>query len=71
MIEVVKKERESTQSLIKRFTRKIRQSKVLFDARSKRFKNRPLSKLQKKQEALKKAKKAKHFEYLQKLGKIK
>ena len=71
MIEVTKKERESTQSLIKRFTRKIRQSGVLYVARSKRFKSRPQSKLQKKQDALKKAKKTKYFEYLQKLGKIK
>ncbi len=45
-IEVRKKEGESTASLLRRFTRKIQQSKVLIRAKKERFYRKPKSKRQ-------------------------
>jgi len=70
MIEVKRKEGESSSSLIRRFTRKIRESEKLPKVRSLRFKNRSESELTKKRKALKRIKTKKRVEYLKKLGKI-
>lgn len=70
MIEVKRSESESTGSLIKRFTRKIKESRLLAQARNLRFKNRPKSNLKKKKDALKKIRLRKRLDYLRKLGKI-
>ncbi|MCX6731546.1 MAG: hypothetical protein NTX55_00985 [Candidatus Parcubacteria bacterium] len=70
MIEVRKSENESTIGLIKRFTKKIKESGILFSARSSRFRNRPKSDLRKKKDAIKKVQQKKKMDYLRKLGKI-
>lgn len=70
MIEVRKSENESTISLIKRFTKKIKESEILSSARYLRFRNRPKSELRKKKEAIKRAQLKKKIDYLRKLGKI-
>ncbi len=70
MIEVKKGENESTISLIKRFTKKIKESEILISARNSRFRNRPKSNLRKKKEAIKRAELKKKMDYLRKLGKI-
>ena len=44
MIEVKKKENESTGSLLRRFSKKVQQSGLLLQARSSRFLERPQSK---------------------------
>ncbi len=46
MIELRKKEKESTTSLLRRFSRKVRQSGVLISARRKMFYHRPKNKRQ-------------------------
>ncbi len=70
MIEVNKKEKETSISLIRRFTRRVQQSGILFRARAGRFKTRPKSKLKKKMEAIKMAGRQKRMNYLRKLGKL-
>lgn len=44
MIEIKKKEGESSASLLFRFTKRVRQSGVLAEARSRRFKDRNVNK---------------------------
>lgn len=70
MIEVKKKDNESSLSLIRRFTQKIKQSGNLIRVRSLRFKTRPKSELRKKEDALKREAYRKKTELLKKLGKI-
>lgn len=70
MLEVKKTDSESTANLIRRFSKKVRESGLVYRAKSLRFNARPKSKLKKKEEALKKAKKERRMAYLKKLGKI-
>ncbi len=70
MLEVTRTENESSGSLIKRFTKKVKESSVLRRAKDLRFQSRPKSKLKTKKEALKKIKTQKRLEYLRKMGKI-
>lgn len=51
-VNVVKKDRETSQNLIHRFTKTIRQSGVMLQVRSKQFKKRAKSSLAKKRSAL-------------------
>lgn len=70
MIEVKKKESESTASLMRRFSQRVKLSGNLPKIRSLRFKTRPKSKLKKKEDALKRETYKKKIELLKKLGKI-
>lgn len=70
MIEVKKNENESSQSLIRRFTKRMQQSSVLKQARNLQFKKRAESDSVKKKRALKKAKGKEKMSLLWKLGKI-
>lgn len=70
MVEVRRREKESTGSLLRRFTRKIQQSKLLIDARSNAHRVRLKSKTKKKKDALRRVIKRKEYERLRKLGKI-
>ncbi len=70
MIRVSKKKKESTLSLLKRFTRKTRQSGNLLRFKKTRFTQRPKSDLAKKREALVKIKKRNEINKLYKMGKI-
>ncbi len=70
MIEVSKNEKETSSSLIRRFTRRMQQSSVLARARAGRFQIRPKSKLKEKIDALKRVKKQRRMTYMKKLGKI-
>jgi ribosomal protein S21 len=70
MIEVRKKEKETPESLIRRFTRRVQQSGVLMRARKSRFRTEEKSKLEKRQEALYKEKIRKEIDKLKKLGKF-
>ncbi len=70
-LEVKKQERENTQSLIRRFTKAIKRSGILKEARKRRFRQRPLSEKTKKNNALRKLKLRKEYEKKDKLGLIK
>ena len=69
-LEVKKEERESAQSLVRRFGRRIQQSGILFRARSNRFHQRPKSKGGRKRAALRREELKKKYEKLKKLGKL-
>ena len=67
-IEVKKQERENTQSLTRRFTKKIQRSGVLVYARKSRFRKRTKSKQMERRAALRKEKLRKEYEKTEKLG---
>lgn len=70
MIEVKKKDRETAESLIRRFSRRIQQSGVLVRARRTRFRVDEKSKTKKREGALYKVKIRKEIDKLKKLGKF-
>jgi ribosomal protein S21 len=70
MIEVKKKEKETAESLIRRFSRRIQQSAVLVRARKTRFRIEEKSKTKKRETALYKVKIRKEIDKLKKLGKF-
>ena len=69
MVEVRRREKESSSALARRFTKKVQLSGVLVTARSQRSATRPKSRAQKKREALHRIAKRKVFERMRKLGK--
>jgi len=69
-LEVKKKERESSQSLVRRFTRRIQQSGILLRARKTRFRERKKSKDMKREAAIRREEMKKEYEKLKKLGKV-
>jgi len=70
MVEVRRRDKESTGSLLRRFTRKVQQSKILIEARSHAHRKRPKSKTKKKKDALRRIVKRKEYDRLRKLGKV-
>lgn len=71
MIEVKKKEKETSSSVIRRFSRKMQQSNIIPTVKSLRYSLRDKSKFKKKKEALKRIENRKVKDRLRKLGKIK
>ncbi len=65
---VRRQERETTQGLIRRFTRRVKDSGVLNQARRKRFRQSEPSKTVRKKTALRKIETRKEYEKLVKLG---
>lgn len=70
MIEVKKKDRETSESLIRRFSRRVQQSGVLVQARKTRFRMDEKSKTEKRQGAMYRAKVKKVVDHLKKMGKF-
>lgn len=70
MIQVKKKEKETTDSLIRRFSRRVQQSGVLMRARKSRFNFDEKSKIEKRKEALYKVKIRKEIDLLKKMDKF-
>lgn len=53
MIQVTKKDpKESTESLIRRFTRKVQQSGLIIEAKSRQYHEKPLSKRDRRSKAI-------------------
>lgn len=67
-LEVRKKEKETSQSLIRRFSKRVQQSGILLEARKKRFKERSKSSEKKKKAALRREELKQKYEKLEKLG---
>ena len=67
-IEVRKKDRETTRSLLRRFSRRIQQSGVLINARKARFLEKEKSKGERRTNALRRTKIGKEKEKLRKMG---
>lgn len=70
-LEVQKKEKETTQSLVRRFTQKVQKSGILRRARYIRFRQRPKSHQMKKRAALRREELRKEYERKKKMGEIK
>jgi hypothetical protein len=70
MIEVKKKDRETSESLIRRFSRRVQQSGVLVKARKTRFRLEEKSKTELRQGAMYRSKVKKVVERLKKMGKF-
>ncbi len=68
-IKIQKQSRENSQSLTRRFSRRIQQSGLLRRAKKNRFRERPKSQQAKKHSALRKEKKKQEYQSLKKLGK--
>ena len=68
-LEIKKQERETTQNLIRRFTKAVRGSGILVRARKIRFKEREKSETMKKRAAKTREERKKKYEMLEKLGK--
>lgn len=64
-----KKKNESIASLLRRFTRRVQQSRVLMEVRKRRFRKPEQTEREKKISALHRAAKKKEIEKLKKLGK--
>ena len=68
--EIKKQERENPQSLVRRFSRRLKNSGILLRARSIRFRDRPQSAFTKRKAALRRIEKRAEYEHLSKLGLI-
>lgn len=68
-IEIKKRERETSQGLVRRFSKRIKQSGILLRARQIRFRERPKSRQMKKKSALRREEMRKEYERLEKMGK--
>ncbi len=69
-LEVKRKEKESPQNLIRRFTKAVQESGILRRARERAFKVREKSRDLKREAALRREALKKEYERLKKLGKI-
>ncbi len=67
-VEVKKKQGETTRSLLRRFTRRVQQSRILINARKGRFQEREKSRREKREEAIRRQKISKEKEKLRKMG---
>jgi len=67
-LEVKKKERESSQNLVRRFTKRVQQSGILKRARKTVFKQRVKSHEMAKRAALRRETKREEYKRIQKLG---
>lgn len=70
VVEVKKREHESTESLVRRFHRRMIASGVLLQAKRGRFFERPKSKERRRSEAVRRSELRKERELLRKLGKL-
>lgn len=68
MVKVIKKEGESASALMFRFSKRIKQSGVLKEAKKRRFKDRPKNKRKVRLSALHRESKKKEMVRLRKLG---
>ena len=68
MISAQKRKGESTNSLIYRFNKKVRQSGVIKESRSRRFTARPVSKIKRRQSALHREEKKQDYLRKKKMG---
>ncbi len=70
MIDVKRKDNESFDSLLRRFNKRIQQSRILQRTKEERFYQKPLSDLKAKRRAAKKAQLRAEREYLKKIGRL-
>ncbi|HUY69539.1 MAG TPA: hypothetical protein VMU70_00730 [Candidatus Tyrphobacter sp.] len=69
-IVIKKKDEEPAQALVYRFTKKVKQSGVLVEAKNRRFKKRNISRTKRKASAVHRAKKQEELKKLKKFGRL-
>lgn len=69
-VEVSKSGNESNMTLIRRFSRRVQEAGIIQTVRGKRYSERPVSKLERKNSALRRIARREEIERLKKLGKI-
>lgn len=69
-LEVIKQERETSQSLVRRFGRRVKQSGLLTRARKLRFRKKDKSRGVEKKTALRREELKKEYQKARKLGKV-
>lgn len=70
MVQVKKRENESSESLIRRFTKKIQQSGLIIRAKKGQHFAKPLTKDKLRENAVRRSKTREKIEYLKKIGKF-
>lgn len=70
VLEVKKGERENSQNLIRRFTKRVKKSGILLWTRSRRFHKRTKSKDMRKKAAMRRENLKEEYKKLEKLGKV-
>lgn len=70
MVEVKRREGESSESLLRRFTKRVQQSGVLIRAKKGKFKEARKSKREMREDAIRRRKIKEKKEYLRKIGKL-
>lgn len=70
VLEVKKNERETSQGLVRRFSRRMKKSGILLRVRKSRFQKKEKSNQMKKRSALRREESRKEYEKLEKMGKI-
>ncbi len=70
-LEIKKNERETSQNLVRRFSRRMKQSGILLRARRARFKKRAKSRQMRRKSALRREQLKKEYEQMEKMGKAK
>mgnify|MGYP001258914002 CR=1 FL=1 len=68
--EIKKQERETNQALIRRFTRRLKDSGILINAKKSQFRKRGKSSQMRKRAVLRKLERQKTFEQQRKLGRV-
>ncbi|PSO44557.1 MAG: hypothetical protein BRC23_00765 [Parcubacteria group bacterium SW_4_49_11] len=70
MVEVRKRDKESTESLLRRFTRRVNNSKVLSQAKDARYRTKDKSKKEQRKTAMNREQFIKERKQLEKMGKV-
>lgn len=70
MVEVKRKEGESAESLIRRFSRRVQRSGLLLQAKKVKFRQREKSKGLQREDAIRRKKVREYREYLRKIGRL-
>ena len=70
VIEVKKRNNESTEGLLRRFKRRIQQSRLLIKAKNIKFYKKEKTKRERKESALRRKEAEKKREYLRRIGKL-
>lgn len=68
--QIQKKERETNQALIRRFTRRLKDSGIIIEAKKSQFRRKEKSAVMRKRAVLRKLEKQKEYVKLQKLGRV-
>lgn len=69
-LEVKRREKESVQSLVRRFTKALQKSGILIRAREKMYRDRNISETKKREKALRRMRMTEYYKRLEKLGKL-